>query len=46
MQKKRTFMTAPDMMMVDDDEESEGEQQPPPVIDVFQPKQDIFDEYT
>eukprot|EP00347_Sterkiella_histriomuscorum_P000856 403374257 len=45
MQKKRTFMTAPEMMV----EESDGEEQqhqPPPPVDVYQqPKQDIFDEF-
>lgn len=42
MQKKRTFMTAPDMMV----EESEEEEQPEKPVDLFQqPKPDIFEEY-
>lgn len=41
MQKKRTFMTAPDMIV---ESESDEENQPPPNIPEL-PKQDIFDEY-
>ncbi len=45
MQKKRTFMTAPDMIV---ESESDEENKPPivqqPLI-IEQPKQDILDEY-
>ena len=42
MQKKRTFMTAPDMMMVED----EDEEKKPPIVPVeMEPKRDIYDEY-
>ncbi|CDW83066.1 UNKNOWN [Stylonychia lemnae] len=42
MQKKKTFMTAPDMYVEESEEEVE---QPPPPEDLYQPKQDIFDEF-
>lgn len=45
MQKKRTFLTAPDMVVVESDEDEAPAENP--LVDVFasQPA-DIFDEYT
>jgi hypothetical protein len=45
MQKKRTFMTAPDMVILDD-EDSDKEEKNKPIIIPMESKQDIFDEYT